>query len=285
LFNSIFAGIKTVFLMSLPILLGGCALLSPAATPQLKPLREISAPVSEALEHQARLPASLSAKALVQFTIKGKTQPRVRGMINWVRTEDGLKFRATGLGAMGVTVFDCLISDSWFYLYIPSHGVIYTANFNNDTLPDGVGLSRLADEAVLVLAPWSAYEIDGRNISECGGGHGERELAHPLCIAFAENGQRGLVGLDPKTLAPLYLRLQDINVRYGASNELSDGSPYPDSFHLEIAGLKLQIDISLKEVLSARPDDSIFDPMPFCQGRIAPLSILLDRIKDGGASM
>ncbi|MGQ9813424.1 MAG: hypothetical protein ACUVQ2_08655 [Dissulfurimicrobium sp.] len=260
-------------------------MISPAATPQLKPPREISAPVLDALKHQAKLPAALSAKALAQFIIKGKTQPRVRAMINWVRTDDGLKFRATGLGVMGVTVFDCLISDGWFYLYIPSHGVIYTANFNDDTLSDGLGLSRLADEAILVLAPWSAYEIDGRDILECGDSYREKGLGHSLCIAFAENGQRGLVGLDPKTLAPLYLRLKDINVRYGASNGLSDGSPYPNGFHLEIPGLKLQIDISLKEVLSARPDDSIFDPMPFCQGRIAPLSILLDRIKDGGASM
>lgn len=286
MFNSNLLRIKAVLLISSLILFeGGCALFSNTSTPQLNSLKEISAPISNALEHQARLPAGLSAKAWVQLTIKGKAQPKIRGMISWVRTDDGLKFRATGLGVMGVTMFDCLISDGWFYLYIPSQGIIYTANCSDDTLSDDTGLSRLADDLILVLAPWSAYEIDGRGISECGGGYEERDLPHSLCIDFTQNGQRGVVGLDPKTLAPIYLSLKDINVYYKTSSGLSDGSPYPDSFHLEIADLKLQIDMSLKDIIATRPDDSIFDPMPFCQGRIAPLSILLDRIKDGKVLM
>ncbi|MGB9712807.1 MAG: hypothetical protein ACP5J5_07695 [Dissulfurimicrobium sp.] len=274
--------VKVIFSALLLMAIGGCAIVAPSSTIQLGPLKQISLPIKEALERQTRLPAAMSANALVQFTLKGKAQPRVTGIINWERAENGLKLRATGLGAMGVTVFDCLLTDDWLYLYIPSHGVIYTADLGDEALlPDGRMLNGIADEAMLVLAPWSAYGMGGdKDVSECPAGQWEGSSVRPLCIGFVEDGRRGVVGLDPKTLAPLYLRLEGLDVRYSAPDGLPDGSPYPTGFHLEMAGLGLKIDVDLKKILPRRPDVSLFDPAPFCQGRILPLSVLIDRIKN-----
>ena len=278
--------LKSAFTILLMVPLSGCALISSQESVPVRPLKEITGSVSDALSRQAELPSCLKAKAMVQFTLKGKPQPKVRGVINWVRTEDGLKLRVTGLGPMGVTVFDCLVSQGWFYLYIPSHGVIYTANLD-DAAPYGDSLNGLADDAALVLAPWSAYAKYGKEISKCPAGQVGDSSQSPLCIQFMEYGQRGVVGFDPLTLAPIYLKLHGLDVKYDAPVVLSDGSPYPTGFHLGITRLTLDIDVTLKDIEASEPSSqaSLFDPSPFCQGRIVPLYVLLQGLKDSGGLM
>lgn len=278
--------LKSAFTVLLMVPLSGCALISPQESVPVRPLKEITGPVPDALSRQAGLPSSLKAGALIQFILKGKPQPKVRGVINWVRTEDGLKLRATGFGPMGATVFDCLVSQGWLYLYIPSHGVIYTADLD-DAAPDGDHLSGFADEAALILAPWAAYARDGKKVSSCLAGQGDEALRDSLCIKFMEDGQRGVVAIDPLTLAPVYLKLSGLDVKYDAAVALADGSPYPTGFHLAIARLGLDIDIELNDIETGKPSSqaSLFNPAPFCQGRIVPLCVLLQRMKDSGALM
>lgn len=285
-FYKVSSMIKSIFAIFLSVLLGGCALVSSPNVVSVRPPRQINGPVLYALGRQALLPFNLTAKAMIQFTLKGRPQPKIRGSINWVRAEDGLKLRITGFGPMGVTVFDCLVSRGWFYLYVPSHGVIYTASLD-DSAENGCDLNGLADEAALILAPWTAYLKDGREVLDCPVWGVDNAPDDPLCIQFMEYGQKCVVGFARSTLAPVYFKLHGLDVRYDAPVALSDGSPYPAGFHLDMARLGLDIDVELKDIETSRAPSktSLFNPAPFCQGRIVPLYVLLQKIKESNALM
>jgi hypothetical protein len=231
----------------------------------------------EALAKQAKRPYSLKARANLRLRLGGKDHPRIKGVVSWARTPEGISARITGIAAFGVTVFDCMVSGGAFYLFDPSRDTVYVAGLNEIVL-DGWELESLAQEAFWTLAPWAAYQ--SRDAAVLFYRSGVSSPTDRLSVVFPLEKTEGEATFDAATLAPLSLRLPELAVKYGDPVGLPDGTPYPTTLEVQFTEYPLELKIELKdpETDSLSAEDAVFDPSMFSGKTTLPLEVLLGRM-------
>jgi outer membrane biogenesis lipoprotein LolB len=119
------------FPFSIALALLACACLSGCAGKQRRPPSVQPSPgiatgdILDAMSLQASQLTSLKARVKLKLTTHDQTQPEIKGQLMWTRTHEGELARVTGHGPFGVTVFDCLVAEQAFYLFITSHNAVY----------------------------------------------------------------------------------------------------------------------------------------------------------------
>ncbi len=235
-----------------------------------RPSYEMSGNILNALALQADRLSDLKARLRLRLTIHGHSQPGIRGQVMWAKVSGGELLRMTGIGLFGTTIFDCLVTKEAFYLFIPSHSVVYVTENRREIEPFIKRVSYWS------LDPWAIVKTqDVRPISNKG-----RPDA-PISIAFSYKGRPGCAEFAEETLMPISIRGPGLYISYMDPEVLSNGSLYPTRLHLEIKKLGLDMDVTLKDIQtdSVTPGDTAFDPAPFLTVPMVPLSRLLDSIR------
>ena len=240
---------------------------------------KISKDFPTALESQAMKPEGLKASCYIGLKINGEKKPKVKGLIYWKRTDQGLKVRITGMNILGGAIFDFISIDGSLYLYVSGHGTLYYAD-RFDKLSENKMAFEAEKDALCILSPWSVSLSKDFSKSPCT----ERGSGDRSCFSFYDNSGEGMVAFDSHTLSPLYLSLKDLHVRYEEPVRLEDGSPYPTSLSLSLENYPFQMDVKLKKISILKKKDSeevfnlkIFDKIP-----AAPLSVLLKNFRGQG---
>ena len=236
--------------------------------------------VMHALRSAAVRYSSLKAGGRLKLVVKGRKQPGIRFRLKWKRASDNLKIRMTGLGPFGVTVFDCLVTDTAVYLYIPSHDRVYAAGLRS-RLAGSRDMDSIMYEVFLALNPWSAGfhpMAEVMNREDIDGEAGGRD---PVMIEFPENGYRARAVFDLPRLNPLSLELSDLKVEYGNSRVLSEASSFPSVIRSALKRYQVEAEISFSRVEPGNPAPGglDFSPEPFLKQEIQHLGVLMSHIR------
>jgi len=258
------------------LVLAGCAgMLGRGPSPAQAP-RVVDGDVLENFARQALRPQSLTARGNLTFSFRGQTQPRIKGLLRWVRTQDDLRVRLTGIGAFGMTVFDCLLGQGALYLYVPSKEAVYVGR--NEEILEGRSFGDLIQEVGWFLSPWAVFHAEDWETVPCDRDAADGSGAGGLCLIFFTGAQLGFAHFDEATMAPFSLELPDISVHYDSPVGLRDGTPYPSRISARLREFPLTVQVHLKEmkVGSLAPADEMFDPSPFLGLPMLPLQGLFD---------
>jgi len=283
------AGIKRILMLAPLLLLAcqGCFLFpsppsgniaSPASCRTGDPLADIRK-IGQSIK-------SLDAFARIQVTVRGRKQPSVRCAVKWSHNANGERMRVTGSGPFGITVFDALLRDNLFLLYIPSHDAVYFADISQGMHTDKTGreMSSLAIHARMVLNPWSALDVPDTSRAQCAGFPGIDSAGDTLC--FISQGD-GMIrsAFSRLTMTPYVIETDGCRVKYtGVLEQPEPALPcvlYPSSITVQIKDYDLRLDIRVKEVTfnTASPEQPAFDTLPFMSMRLLPLEMLLHSVR------
>ncbi|MEF3168637.1 MAG: hypothetical protein K6360_04785 [Deltaproteobacteria bacterium] len=265
---------KWLLILAMPALLAclpaGCAPRKPPLTP---PPVQVFEPEGRllAVEALSAQPEGMRAKGTVRLTLHGEAQPRIKGMLAWTRTDEGILLRATGIHLIGGTVFDLLVTGTDLYLSIPSHKAVYWA----DLATEG-GFSSLRTEAVLLASPWGIARAPDVAASACPSPDRPGQV---LCVNADTGGMSA--AFDPATLAPLRLALPRMTASYGRTKDVN-GLPYPTEVRVDLNRFDLTIEVGIQEIEPKvpGPGDPVFDPEVFQGLPGYPLSVLVDAARE-----
>ncbi|MCK4824828.1 hypothetical protein KA005_54255, partial [bacterium] len=260
--------------------LSGCA-GKPKRPPSAQPGPRIATgDILDAMSLQATQLSSLKARVKLKLTIHDQTQPEIKGQLMWTRTHEGELARVTGHGPFGVTVFDCLVTKRAFYLFIPSHKVVYVTSIN-EKLRNGKEMVSLIKEASWLLNPWSVVETQNVEVAPCKKERDFKNYEKPICISFFHQGGPGWAKFDGQTLMPISLENPEFKVLYDDPILLGDRAPYPSKIWMKLKELDLEMKITLKDIQpgSLIPEDPVFDPTPYFNQPLRPLRLLLDSLR------
>jgi hypothetical protein len=274
------------FPFAIALALFACACLSgcagkPGRPPSVQPGPRIATgDILDAMSLQASQLSSIKARVKLKLTIHDQTQPEIKGQLMWTRTHEGELARVTGHGPFGVTVFDCLVVEKAFYLFIPSHNAVYVTGIN-DKLRNGKKISSLINEASWLLNPWSVVETQNVEVAPCGKEGEFKDYEKPVCISFFHQGGPGWAKFDRQTLSPISLENPELKVLYDDPVLLGDCAPYPSKIRIKLKELDLEMKITLKDIQpgSLTPEDPVFDPTPYFNQPLRPLILLLDSLR------
>ncbi|MBW2164021.1 MAG: hypothetical protein JRF43_06175 [Deltaproteobacteria bacterium] len=238
--------------------LSGCA-GKPKKPPGVQPSTSIATgDILDAITLQATQLTSLKARIKLKLTIHDQAQPEIKGQL----------------------VFDCLVTEKAFYLFIPSHNAVYVTSIN-DKLRNGKKISSLINEASCLLNPWNVVETQNVEVAPCKEERNFKDYEKPVCISFFHQGGPGWVKFDRQTLSPISLENPELQVLYDDPVLLGDGAPYPSKIWIKLKKLHLEIKITLKDIQpgSLTPEDPVFDPTPYFNQPLRPLMLLLDSLR------
>ncbi|NIA08865.1 MAG: hypothetical protein GWP10_03640 [Nitrospiraceae bacterium] len=237
------------------------------------PIYKAPGDVLKALDLQATRLSGLRARLKLRFMIQGHAQPGIKGQVIWAKGPKGELVRITGIGLFGTTVFDCLVTKEAFYLFIPSHNVVYVTRNGR-----GIG-AFIKDASRWLLNPWAIVKMQDVKLIPCNKKKGDSDAL--ICIKFSHRGKAERVEFAKKTLMPVSVRDPELNVSYMYPEVLEDGSFYPTKLCLKIKELDLEMNITLKDIQidSVTPTDTAFDPGPFLAVPMRPLRGLLESVR------
>jgi hypothetical protein len=233
----------------------------------------------------------MRSQVIAQIILKDHPQPKFRAVLTWAKTSNSINMRLTGIGALGMPIFDYLSIGENVYLSLPSEDMVYWADSEHGL--SGQDMRLIATEIRLALSPWEAStRCDNQEIS-C-----NRRMDSPLqqmpqdtllCNAISCNdgyrGMKGLTGLwamDSSTMAPEYLGLKDMEIFYRRPQMIQSGSLYPTDITLRLTAFPLEIRMELKELetTGVLMEDPAFDPAPFLSRPALHMDELIRRIKE-----
>jgi len=260
--------------------LSGCA-GKPKKPPGVQPSTSIATgDILDAITLQATQLTSLKARIKLKLTIHDQAQPEIKGQLMWTRTHEGKLARVTGHGPFGLTIFDCLVTEKAFYLFIPSHNAVYVTSIN-DKFRNGKKISSLINEASFLLNPWNVVETQNVEVAPCKKERDFKDYGKPVCISFFHQGGPGWAEFDRQTLSPISLENPELQVLYDDPVLLGDCAPYPSKIWIKLKKLHLEMKIALKDIQpgSLTPKDPVFDPTPYFNQPLRPLMLLLDSLR------
>jgi hypothetical protein len=273
-------------LLAIAFALLACACLSgcagrPKRPPGVQPSTSITTgDILDAMTLQATQLTNLKARIKLKLTIHDQTQPEINGQLMWIKTHEGELARVTGYGPFGVTVFDCLVAEQAFYLFIPSHNAVYVTSIN-DKIRNGKKISSLINEASWLLNPWSVVKTQNVEVAPCKEEKCFKDYKKPVCISFFHQGGPGWAKFDRQTLSPISLESPELQVLYDDPILLGDYAPYPSKIWMNLKKLHLKMKIALKDIQpgSLTPEDPVFDPTLYFNQPLRPLMPLLDSLR------
>ncbi len=236
--------------------------------------------ILNAMSLRANQLSGLKSRVKLKLAIHDQAQPEIKGQVMWTRTHEGRLARVTGYGPFGVTVFDCLVGKRAFYLFIPSHKVVYVTSIN-DKLKNGKEMAYLIKEASWLLNPWGVAVTQDAEVVPCSGERGLKDY-EPICISFSHQGETGWAEFDRQTLSPISLENPELKVLYNDPVLLGDCMLYPSKIWMKIKELDMEIKVTLKDIQPGllNPEDPVFDPTPYLNQALRPLVVLLDSLRN-----
>jgi hypothetical protein len=273
-------------LFAIALALLTCACLSGCAGKPKRPPsihigpRIANGDILDAMSLQANQLSGLKARVKLKLTIHDQTQPEINGQVMWTRIHEGKLARMTGHGPFGVTVFDCLVGEKVFYLFIPSHKAVYVTSIN-DKLRNGKEMAYLIKEVSWLLNPWSVAEAQDAEVAPCNKERGFKDYGEPICISFSYQGETGWAKFDRQTLSPISLENPELKILYDDPVLLGDCALYPSKIWMKLKEMDLEMKITLKDIQtgSLKPEDPVFDPTPYLNQPLRPLMLLLDSLR------
>jgi hypothetical protein len=229
---------------------------------------------------QANRFTSFKAGMKFKIIVHDKAKPRIKGHFMWAKTPRAKLVRVTGYSFLGINVFDCMITGNYVYLFIPSHKAVYTTNIN-EKLENSKKIVSLINEASWLLNPWSIVEAENIKVT-CGKEKRDfRDCERPIYINFSNQGETGLAKFDQKTLSPISLEDNKLQVLYDEPLLLGDYMTYPSKICIKFKELDLEIKITLENIQtnSLTPSDPMFDPTPYFNQPFKPLALLIEALR------
>ncbi len=249
-----------------------CAHVEPEP-PEMFPKTDISMQTVKSIEELSTALPSLKSRCYIGLTINGRPEPKIKGILRWMRNKEEIAFRLTGFTPINTTAFDALYLNGKFLLAIPSDEVVMVMA-QDDLLPNKKRFKMVSDSIRNILLPWSSTEPS--LLMPC-----KSNLPYPSnskCLKMKNSND--ILGLDVNSNAPLWIESEDVIVTYAKHILLSDGTPYPQFFYIKFTGIPLEITISLKEteIMNYNIKDEVFNPAPFFQMPFYPLSKYLEQL-------
>ncbi|MDD3553013.1 MAG: hypothetical protein PHC35_00620 [Deltaproteobacteria bacterium] len=284
--------LPTIIRLCACLCMGPCLLFHGCAAKEAPPapITGVSGPAQGKLQDKTE-PAGMRSQVIAQIILKDHPQPKFRAVLTWAKTSNSINMRLTGIGALGMPIFDYLSIGENVYLSLPSEDMVYWADSEHGL--SGQDMRLIATEIRLALSPWEAStRCDNQEIS-C-----NRRMDSPLqqmpqdtllCNAISCNdgyrGMKGLTGLwamDSSTMAPEYLGLKDMEIFYRRPQMIQSGSLYPTDITLRLTAFPLEIRMELKELetTGVLMEDPAFDPAPFLSRPALHMDELIRRIKE-----
>ncbi len=268
------------------LLLHGCAAQEVLTTHNIDVPSHIENNLQEKTE-----PVGMHSQVIAQIILKDQPQPKFRAVLTWAKTENSINMRLTGIGALGMPIFDYLAIGESIYLSLPSEDMVYWANIEQGL--QGQDMRLLATEIRLALSPWEAStRCDTQQIS-CNRQMDSLLQQMPqdtlLCNTIScSNGQKatntltGLWAKNSRTMASEYLGLKDMEIFYRKPQMIQTGCLYPTDITLRLTAFPLEIRMELKglETTEVLPEDPAFDPTPFLNRPALHIDQLIRRIKE-----
>jgi hypothetical protein len=286
--------IQTNMLKSISQLAFMClCLLFCSCSPKAQPssLSSISSHIKKNLQEQAEKAVGMRYKIIAQIVLKNQPQPKFKAVMTWAKTPTGINIRLTGIGALGVPIFDYLSLNESIYLSMSSDDLVYWANAQQGI--KGQDMRLLMTEIRLALAPWDTSRLCDMQTIVCDRQPdlqlGQNSYSPLLCNKiWCNNGYKdneiltGLWAMDSTTMAPEYLALRDLEIFYKNPRSNQDSYPYPTDITIKLLNFPLEIRMELKELetTDVLPQDPAFDPTPFLSRPALHMDQLLMRIQE-----
>lgn len=268
------------------LVLHGCAAKDTRITQGI----DVSGHVKNNLQEKIQL-TGMRSQVIAQVILKNQPQPKFRAVLTWAKTENSINMRLTGIGALGIPIFDYLAIGENIYLSLPSEDMVYWANSEHGL--QGHDMRLLATEIRLALFPWEASNRCNTQEISCN----RRTDSLPeqisqdtlLCNTIscsnghtATNNLTGLWAINSKTMTPEYLGLKDMEIFYRKPQMIQNGSSYPTDITLRLTAFPLEIKMELKDIETTGvvPEDHAFDPTPFLIRPALHIDQLIRRIKE-----
>lgn len=218
----------------------------------------------------------LNARARVQVTAMGKKYPSVSCTLKWSHAADNQRMRITGSGPFGITVFDALLRDNYFFLYIPSHDVVYAADLHEATV--GNDIRAAAGQVRMALNPWSVLEETGYTKVRCSSLVSFRHLPQDaVCYAWPHSMRSGVAVFRKTTLSPVMQDTDACTLKFSGLLEETENNPfcltYPSRITIRLKFRDLIIDIKVREAVFNRitHDHQAFNSAGFISMPLRPI--------------
>ncbi len=225
---------------------------------------------------------SIDATARVQIEINSQKQPSVACSIKWVKDNQSDCLRITGRGPFGITLFDALLKDNRFLLYLPSHRTIYTADLTSQY--QTMQLSQKAVEARIIVDGWSALSAITTNQIACAAVLPSRNIPEDSVCFSSYTGQIPIVSMfSSHNRAPLTVVTHSYTVHFRGTVPRSFNTPpclnYPGTVLLILKDWNVRLRADLKEITfnTLTPTDASFDRHTFDNIPSMPLNMLFKR--------
>ncbi len=284
------------------VLSQGCALFTPSPEGQGSIPASVcrTGNIRKDLQAVAASITSITARVRVQLTVYGQRAsqediqrylqkypqkyPWIDCILHYSPSPSGVRMRVTGLGPFGITVFDTLVRDRQFFLYIPTDKAVYFANIG----PQGqVNSPHSLDQQLrYVLNPWSLINNNKIRQTICPRER-DRQMAHNHYVCLSSSTGHWSIPaamFTYDTLGPISIETKDLSARF--AGRITHGNiglpscvPYPDTITATLKDFNLKIDIKIKEIeFNNTPHNlPIFDSLPFTRMRMVPLEVLTSR--------
>lgn len=272
--------------LCLCLLLHGCAAKEALTTHDI----DVSSQIKDNLQKKTE-PVGMHSQVIAQIILKNHPQPKFRAALTWAKTENSINIRLTGIGALGMPIFDYLAIGEAIYLSLPSEDMVYWAN--NEHSLQGQDMRLLVNEIRLALSPWEALTRCETQWIPCNRQvdslHQQVQQDTLLCSTIScgsgyktTNSLTGLWAVDSKTMITEYLGLKDMEIFYRKPQMIPNGSIYPTDITLRLTAFPLEIRMELKELetTGVLPEDPAFDPTPFLNRPALHIDQLIRCIKE-----
>ncbi len=239
---------------------------------------------------------SVTARVRVQLTVYQQRAPKkytqrypqkypwIDCILRYSPSPSGVRMRVTGLGPFGITVFDALVRDRQFFLYIPTDKAVYFANIGRQGKENS---SHSLDQQLLyVLNPWSLINNNKIRQAICPGER-DRQIAHNhyVCLSSSpDHWSSPAAMLTDDTLCPISIDTKDLSVKFAGrvthgNRSIPSCVSYPDTISATLKDFNLKLDIKIKEIEFNNTPSTlpIFDSLPFTRMRMVPLEVLTSR--------
>ena len=217
---------------------------------------------------------SIKAKGRIKATVEGQANPSIRFEMAWKQGPERVGLRIFGYAPLGMSVFDCLVTEEELFLLVPKHKQVYYLRKRSDTAARDMGtLFRL------VLNPWLAGGMPGAK------GRLVTDTARPerqrLLVEFPLRGQIVRAFFSPQGPFPERIELPGGTVSYSGLYDGSSEIPYPSRVFLDLNDYHSEVRIEFAKLdTNVSLSGKLFDQESFFHFPFAPLRFL----KEGGRS-
>ncbi len=216
---------------------------------------------------------SISGMAMVKLSCHGRTYPWVRCHLSWVKYQNRVLIRITGLAIFGRRIFDFLAGPSGIYLYLPSQHAVFVTNYPEAAILLGTDPTFFAQELRLILDPFHIFNHRKITLHMRPFNAWARVQLRPFKTAS--------ISLDLTSCKITRLSLPDILVHYSRYTYLPQDTYYPNNVNisskLEYMTIKIHFESLESNTLSAAM--RIFNPVCFNKIPHYPFSVLLANIR------